>query len=158
MDDQVSAHLEDTLLSDAVASIEKAHSSVAQSVNSEVVMLNWSIGKRIGEDARRGEATASERANLKQLAGRLTERFGRGYTWQDLDRMVKFADLYPEPEVAETLSRQLTWSSMTLILAIANRQRREFYLLTAAREGWSTDILREQIDGELYERIRDVTE
>lgn len=61
-------------------------------------MLYWHIGKRIREEVLGGERAAYGQDVIKRLASRLTRQYGRGYSWQNLFRMMKFAELYPDVE------------------------------------------------------------
>ena len=50
------------------------------------------------------------------------------------------------------LATKLFWSHFMEVLPIKDQNKREFYLIMAAREGWRRNLLRKQIDGMLYER------
>ncbi|HEX9092531.1 MAG TPA: PDDEXK nuclease domain-containing protein [Coriobacteriia bacterium] len=147
-----SAADEDALFGDVSQLIESARTRAAAAVNSELVMLYWHVGKRVREDVLGGEKAEYGRQVTFRLAERLTQRYGRGYGWRNLFRMVKFAEVYPEPEILSTLSTRLSWSSVTEILTLDDRIKRDFYLALCARERWSVRTLRAQICGKLYER------
>jgi len=142
----------DELFGDVAGLIERARTRAAVAVNSELVMLYWSVGKRIREDVLGGERAAYGQVVVKRLAARLTERYGRGWGQRNLERMVRFAECFPRGEIASTLSAQLTWSHLVEILAVSGRHRRGFYAATCARERWSVRTARERIASRLYER------
>jgi hypothetical protein len=143
---------DDRLLADIAALIETARTRAAVSVNSELVMLYWSVGKRIREDVLGGERAAYGQDVVKRLAVQLTERYGRGYGWRNLSRMVKFGDMFPDPDILPTLSAILTWSHFSELVLVAEQPQRDFYAASAARERWSVRVLRERISSKLYER------
>lgn len=66
--------------------------------------------------------------------------------------MVQSAELYPDYEIVAPVARQLTWTNLTLLLAISDSCERDFYFAIASRERWSKRTLRERIDSKLYER------
>ena len=84
-----------------VAILENARARVVRSVNSEMILAYWHIGREIVESLQRGEHRAEYgEAALKTLSGRLTERFGRGYSVSNLQYFrqfyIAFADRSPE--------------------------------------------------------------
>ena len=143
---------EDILFCDVSTMIEGARQRARAAVNTELVMLYWSIGKRLREDELGGKRAEYGQAVVKQLAARLTERHGRGYSRQNLERMMRFADWLDSTEKCSTLSSILSWSHFTELLAIPDEPRREFYAIFAAHERWSVRTLRARIDTKLYER------
>jgi predicted nuclease of restriction endonuclease-like (RecB) superfamily len=143
---------DDALFGDIASLIEGARRRVAASVNSELVMLYWSIGKRVREEVLGGERAAYGQDTVKRLAARLTERYGRGYSWQNLFRMTRVAELYPDGDIFSTLSRKLSWSHFSELLTISDQQKRDFYTAFAAHERWSVRALRARIASKLYER------
>jgi hypothetical protein len=115
-------------------------------------MLYWSIGKRVREDVLGGERAEYRKDVVKRLAARLTERYGRGYSWQNLFRMLKFAELYPAREFFSPLARKLTWTNIAELLTISEQPKRDFYLAMCAHAGWTKRRLRERVSSKLYER------
>lgn len=143
---------DDALFGDVTALIERARNRAASAVNTELVMLYWSIGKRVREDVLGGERAEYRKDVVKRLATRLTERYGRGYSWQNLFRMLKFAELYPDREIFSPLARRLTWTNIAELLTISEQPKRDFYLAMCAHEGWTKRTLRDRVSSKLYER------
>ncbi|MEI7814879.1 MAG: PDDEXK nuclease domain-containing protein [Coriobacteriia bacterium] len=146
------ASQEDALFGDLSSLIERARTRVATTVNSELVMLYWGIGKRIREEVLGGERAAYGRDIVKRVAARLRERYGRGFSWQNVFRMMKFSELYPDPEIFSPLATKLTWTNIAELLTIDEQPKRDFYLAMCAHERWSKRTLRAQVDGKLFER------
>jgi predicted nuclease of restriction endonuclease-like (RecB) superfamily len=151
-DDAVIRDVEEALFGDISELIEQARTRTVVAVNSELVMLYWHIGKRVREEVLGGERAAYGQDIIKRLAGRLTQQYGRGYSWRNLFRMVKFAGLYPDPEILPTLSAKLGWSHIAELLLLNDTDEREFYAAHAAHERWSVRTLRERITSGLYVR------
>jgi len=143
---------DEALFGDVAGLIERARTHAAIAVNSELVMLYWSVGKRIREEALGGERAAYGQDIVTRLAQRLTDRFGRGYTYTALTRMMKFAEWMTDAEIVATVSQQLSWSQLVDLIRLPEQRQREFYAATAARERWSVRTLRERIASKLYER------
>ena len=154
MDDDLAAATpaDAALFGDVAGLIEAARGRAAASVNSELVMLYWSVGKRVREEVLGGERAEYGERVVVRLAEQLTERYGRGWSKASLLRMLQFATAYPEVSIVAPLARQLTWTNITELLAISDQRKRDFYLAFCAHERWSKRTLRAKIAGKLYER------
>ncbi|MBW6469417.1 MAG: hypothetical protein K0B85_09710, partial [Coriobacteriia bacterium] len=71
---------------------------------------------------------------------------------QNLFRMMKFAELYPDVEIFSTVSRKLGWSHIAELLLLNDPDEPEFYAAHAAGERCSVRTLRERIASQLYLR------
>jgi DUF1016 N-terminal domain len=89
---------------------------------------------------------------LPTLATQLALDYGRGFGEKNLRRMVKFAAMFPDEPIVATVSRQLSWSHLVLLLALKDPLQRDYYVQMASAERWSVRTLRERIDSMLYER------
>jgi len=63
---------------------------------------------------------------LATLSQRLTEKFGKGYSYFALTRMVKVAEAYPE-EMFATVSQTLSWNHFIELVSIEDTTKRLFY-------------------------------
>ncbi|MDO8915794.1 MAG: PDDEXK nuclease domain-containing protein [Coriobacteriia bacterium] len=144
--------VEESLFGDVTTLIEAARGRVAITVNAELTMLYWGIGRRIREDVLGLEKPEYGRAVVTRLAERLTVRYGRGYSRSRLFRMVQFAAIYESREIVAPLARQLTWSHLLQLIALENTDERRFYEALAARDRWSKRELARQIQRRLYQR------
>jgi hypothetical protein len=90
--------------------IDGVRRRVAGAVNSELVMLNWSVGKRVREEVFGGERAAHRQQVVRRLARRLTEGYGRGWSGQNIERMILFVAWLPDFKKCSTLSGILSWS------------------------------------------------
>jgi predicted nuclease of restriction endonuclease-like (RecB) superfamily len=143
---------DDALFGDIASLIDSARQRAVVAVNSELVMLYWSVGKRVREGVLGGERAEYGRDTVKRLAARLSQRYGRGYSYSALTRMMKLAAWHPGMEIVATLSQQLTWSHLVELLTIADQQKRDFYTAFSAHERWSVRTLRAKMVSKLYER------
>ena len=68
--------------------------------------------------------------------------------------MRKFAEAYPDFQIVQTLSAQLSWSHHILILDKFKEEKLRFwYLLKSAEQAWSYRILQHQIDMEIHTKF-----
>lgn len=66
--------------------------------------------------------------------------------------MIRFAEVYPDPEILHALSAKLSWTHLRQIIYIDDSLKRDFYAEMCRLEGWSTRVLQEKIQGMLFER------
>jgi len=143
-------HIE--LLSDIRQMINETQDSVAASVNSGLVLLNWNIGTRIRQEILKGERAKYGEEILATLSQQLTEEYGRRFDYSSLTRMIKFAEAFPEKHIVGTLSRTLSWSHFKELLPLERPYQRDFYAELCRIERWSVRTLRQRISSMLYER------
>ena len=91
--------------------IQSARRGVAAVVDTYQVMTNFEIGRRIVEHEQKGAKRAKYGAEvLKELAARLTEEFGRGFSVKNVENMRRFYLLWKDgsPAISQTLSAKLS--------------------------------------------------
>ena len=131
--------------------IDQARNHAARSVDQARVVMYWNIGKRIFEKEQQGKERADYGAFLLEtLSKNLAPVYGSGFSVRQLEICRKFYRTYP---IANTLWSQLNWSQYKLLIAIPDKDKREYYQLEAANEGWSKRQLERQINSMLYERL-----
>lgn len=67
----------------------------------------------------------------------LIKKFGKDFEEKNLRRMLRFASAFPEKEIVVTVSRQLSWSHILVILPLKNNEARIFYANAVGSEGLS---------------------
>ena len=142
----------DHLLGDIRSLIEQARQQVARTVNSAMVALYWSIGKRIREDVLHEKRAEYGEEIVSTLSAQLTMEYGRGFGRRNLFRMMQFAEFFPDERIVSALSAQLGWSHFVEILSLDNALKRDFYAEMCRIERWSVRTLRQKIDRLLFER------
>lgn len=141
-----------SLVDDIRLLINTTRQQVAQVVNSALVILYWSIGKRIKVEIIKGERAAYGQEIVATLSLQLKAEFGEGFSRHNLLRMVNFYEYFSDEKIVVTLSQQLSWSHIISILSVSNPLGREFYAEMCRLEGWSVRTLRQKIGGMLFER------
>lgn len=88
--------------------IEQARALTASQVNATLTLRNWYIGHMIEVAILDQEHADYGKQIVATLSQQLTVRHGRGFELTNLTRMIRFAQLYPDPQIVATLSRQFT--------------------------------------------------
>ncbi len=174
-----------------------ARQHTVQSVNTILVKTYWEIGREIVEHEMGGKPRAEYgKKMLRNLAKELTLRYGRGFSYPNLQKMRQFFNTY---EIVLTLSRQfktdeilptiseqlqgaqilstlssksekpimqtlsaksvltekmlskLSWSHISLLMAVSDTDARSFYEIEIANSGWSVRETKRQIESMLFE-------
>ena len=71
--------------------------------------------------------TVSDHLYVATLSQRLTTRYGKGYTYSALTRMMKVARVYNDREMFATVSQTLSWSQCRELITISDASKRLFY-------------------------------
>lgn len=152
--------------------LDTARRTAARSVNALMTASYWEIGRRIVEAEQQGKRRAGYGEQLiERLARDLTQRFGRGFSRQNLQQMRAFFLTWP---IRQTLSGEsssmpttqagywrldelakvftLPWSAYVRLLSVKDDHARRFYEAEALRGGWSVRQLDRQIGSQFYER------
>ena len=132
--------------------IEQSRQRVAATVNAEVTLLYWHVGKKIREDILKNKRAGYGRQVVASLAAQLQAEFGRGWSKRQLHHCLRFAEVFPEIDIVHALRTQLSWTHLRHITAIDDELKRSFYIELCKHEKWSTRVLKERIDSMLYER------
>jgi len=141
-----------SLLGDIRQVVDAARQQTARAVNSALVIMYWQIGKRIREDVLQNERAEYGKEIVVTLSQQLTEEYGKGFGLRNLEQMIRFTEVFPDLQIAQTLSAQLSWSHFTEIIRLEDRLKREFYAEMCRVERWSVRTLRHKIGHLLYER------
>ncbi len=140
------------LLSDIRTLVSTAQERIATSVNTELTMLYWHIGRRIRTDILQEERAKYGDEIVQKLSAQLTAEFGKGFTSKSLRNMIHFAEIFSDEQIVSTLWRQFTWSHFREFIYIKEPLKREFYIEICRLERWSVRTLRERINSLLFER------
>ena len=85
----------DHLVEQIAALIENAKQHVVTVVNSTMIVTYYEIGRMIVEHEQKGELRAEYgKSVLKELSKNLTNRFGRGFSVDNLENMRRFYITY----------------------------------------------------------------
>ena len=152
-----------------------ARQAAVCNVNALQVLTNFEIGRLIVEHEQKGAKRAEYGEQiLKELSKRLTNEFGRGYSWSNLNHKRRFYLEYNErmqqntndkllpdnlSSILQTLSAKsyapfpLSWSHYVFLMGINNHNERNFYEIESISANWSLRELKRQNNSGLYERL-----
>lgn len=127
----------------------KAQYKAMQAVNKELIFLYWNIGKIILDNSKWGNKF------IDNLSIDLKLEFPeiKGFSVRNLKYMKKFAENYPNFKFVQEVLAQITWyHNIILMDKIDDIEKRKWYVKETIQNGWSSNILKMQIDGRVYER------
>lgn len=142
----------ETLLTELCGLIESARQQVAQTTNATLTMLYWHVGQRIRREVLNERRAQYGEEILSTLSTKLVRDYGQGFGARNLARMVQFAEVFSDEKIVVTLSRELSWSHIVLLLPLKQPLEREYYAELCRLERWSVRTLRERIVSQLYLR------
>lgn len=90
--------------------IADARSAMAFTVNAELTMLYWNVGKRIPEEILACERAEYGKQIVLTLSTQLIDEYGRGWSNRNLNNMIRFSDVFQDRHIAQSLTAQLTWT------------------------------------------------
>jgi predicted nuclease of restriction endonuclease-like (RecB) superfamily len=132
--------------------IDDARQRVATSVNAELTLLYWQIGKHIQSEVLKGERAEYGKQIIASLSKQLTLAYGKGWSERQLHYCLRIAETFPDEKILHTLCSQLSWSHLRLLIVIDDPIKRDFYIQIAQLEKWSVRQLQERIKSMLFER------
>lgn len=132
--------------------IADARTRVAVTVNAELALLYWQIGKRINAEILQGQRAEYGKQVVATLAQQLTVEYGKGWGERQLRDCLRVAQVFPDEEIAHTLCAQLSWSHLRLLVGVDDPLKRDFYIEMSWHERWSVRQLQERMGSMLFER------
>ena len=95
------------LINDLRQIIDSARSHVASTANYELTMMYWHLGDRINRDLLNSERAEYGQQIVSQVATQLQEEYGtKGFELRSIQRMMQFAQTFPDFQIVATLSRK----------------------------------------------------
>lgn len=152
IDNNLIDHVSEHLYEGVAEIIDNAKQRVAVYVNTQTSMTYWNVGNYIVNDLDYQTYSAYGQKILATLSQRLRARYGKGFTYSALTRMMKVARIYNNREMFATLSQTLTWSHFLELVTIEDATKRLYYQQMGIAEHWSVNQLRAKQDEMSYER------
>ena len=139
-------------LAELKARIHAAQQQAARSVNSELVLLYWQIGRGILE--RQGREGWGSKV-IERLAQDLRNAFPtmKGFSRANLLYMRAFAEAWPDQAIVQQAVGRLPWGhNLVLLSKLKATDLRLAYTQRAIDQGWSRAVLVHHIERRLLER------
>ena len=173
----------DALFERISAIIEQGRRHVVTAANIAEVYTKYGVGRYIVEDEQEGKYRAQYgKQVMKAISFRLTERFGKGWSVDTLEKCRTFYYVYSisatpsrnsmeqskEKTVKQStdiisatvlrkleneISFSLSWSHYLILMHIETAEARSFYEIECAQQQWSVRQLSRQVGSSLYERL-----
>ncbi|WP_309609343.1 PDDEXK nuclease domain-containing protein [Flavobacterium sp.] len=132
--------------------INQTRHRVATSINQELTLLYWNIGKTINDDILKNSRADYGKKIIPELSDKLTHLYGSGFNKRNLQNFIKLNTVFEDITILHTVCAKLSWSHIRNIIYIENDIKREFYIQMATHERWSVRTLQDRIDSMLFER------
>jgi predicted nuclease of restriction endonuclease-like (RecB) superfamily len=133
-------------LAELKAQIHTAQQQAARSVNRELVLLYWQIGRGILD--RQGREGWGAKV-IERLAQDLRNAFPamKGFSRANLLYMRAFAEAWPDQEIVQQAVGQLPWGhNLVLLSKLKTHDLRVAYAQRAIDQGWSRAVLVHHIE------------
>ena len=115
-------------------------------VNSAMILTYHKIGTIINERKEWGNKY------IQRLAEDLKE-YGRGYSYDQLKRMSRFAYIFTEDEIRAQAGPQIPWKTLVEIMSkSSSKEEMLWYINQTHQYKWSRRIVTEQFKNKAYER------
>lgn len=132
--------------------IQKARVKAALSVNRELILLYWEIGRRILESQEQEGWGAKV---IDRLAADLRKAFPdtQGFSARNLKYMRAFAEAYPDRGIVQQAAAQIPWFHNCVLLdKVKDPNQRIWYIQQTLENGWSRAVLVHQIESDIFSR------
>lgn len=140
-----------TVINEIKQILTDAREKVARTVNNELLIAYWNIGKVIVESEQAGTEKAEYgKQLLKSLSKELTKELGKGFSRSNLQNMRLLYLNYP---ICQSLSGKLSFTHYCELFSVSDNNARSFYEHEAQNSNWSVRELRRQIETSLFERL-----
>ncbi len=140
------------MLQSIKAAVRDSRFRVQRAVNRDLIDLYWTIGHEI---VQRQETEGWGKSVVERLSSDLCREFPgtSGFSARNLWDMRRLYEEYAgEPELRQLVA-EIPWGQNLLILnMVKNLVARAYYLRMTAEQGWSRNVLLNQIKGQAYER------
>ncbi|WP_131795570.1 PDDEXK nuclease domain-containing protein [Fluoribacter gormanii] len=132
--------------------LQTAQIRAALAANSELIQFYWGLGKELIEKQKSHQWGTGF---LEQFSHDMREAFPemQGFSVSNLQRMKKFATLYPSLSITAQAVPRLPWGHIIrLMQMVKDENTREWYATQTIKNGWSRSFMEVQIETGLYER------
>jgi predicted nuclease of restriction endonuclease-like (RecB) superfamily len=139
-------------LNDVKTRIRSAQISAAISVNQEMTLLYWHIGREI---LLRQEQQGWGSKVINRLSQDLKREFPdmKGFSRSNLKYMRAFAEAWPDFQIGQQVLANLPWTqNVALLEKLKDPTQRLWYAQQSLENGWGRSILIAQIETGLYQR------
>ena len=142
----------DMLFAEIKQIVEESRSHISSTINATLSAAYWQIGKKIKTELLNNQRAEYGKRIIENLSTKLTQEYGKGWSKQQLQHCLRFAETFADYEIVSTLWRQLSWSHFKILIYQDTELKRVFYTQMCRLERWSTRALQDKINSMLFER------
>ncbi len=141
------------LRDEIIARAAAARTRASRAVNTELVLLYWSVGRAILDEQTR-HSWGDDVVGLLAQDLRSTGDLGRGFSRRNLFYMRRFAALWPDEQIVPPLAAQIGWTLHRVLLDAFgdDPDLYAWYVAKTLENRWSRRQLQGQIDLKLHLR------
>ena len=143
----------DEFLRDLKDRIRQSQVKAALAVNQELILLYWQMGQDILQ-RQKNEGWGAK--VIDRLARDLKVEFPemKGFSLRNLKYMRAFAEAYPDRGMMHQTGAQIPWKhNCTILDKVKDPSERSWYIQKTIENGWSRNVLTQQINTHLFERL-----
>ncbi len=126
-----------------------ARGKMLKHIDTTMIEVYWYVGKITYELSENSAKKSYGKKIIDELASKLTNEFGSGFSSVSIRRMRRFYTLYPIWSAVPTI---LSWSHFQELIRLDRKEERNFYELEAIKSNWGYRELSRQINTKLYDR------
>jgi hypothetical protein len=107
--------------------IEEAKKKVAITINEEMIILYWNVGKIIKKEIIKNERAEYGMQIVSSLSQKLSARYGKGFSKSNLWYMVQLYENFPILQSVIGEFKNLSWTHIISLLPLKDELKRKFY-------------------------------
>lgn len=139
---------------DSCKIIDTAKKVAYTAVDTTLTERNWLLGKRIDtEILSKNRAENYGKELIKDLAEKLTNKYGKGFTKTSVYYFLEFYRAYPDIFQSPTGKSLLSWTHYTVLLQLSDKEARDWYENEAISENWGVKTLQRNVASQYYYRM-----
>ena len=113
----------------------------------------WNVGRRIVEEEQNGNSRAAYGKHLiAELADNLKKDYGPGYGKRNLAYYRQFYLSFNDIKILHEFVQNLNWTHIRRLLSVTDPKARQWYMMQASKDMWSTTTLDRNISSQYFER------
>ena len=132
--------LQQAVLTEVRELILTARQQVAQAVNARLTILHWQIGRGIHREILKDKRADYGAEIVSALSRQLEAEFGRGFGRRNLFSMIRFAEVFPDLKIVQSLIAQFWPYSQDLTCYARYGGRRRKPCLELGRNSGFSDL------------------
>lgn len=133
--------------------IEEGRKQAYAAAGNIALATYWNVGRRIVEEEQNGNSRAEYGKRLiAELANNLKKDYGSGYGKRNLAYYRQFYLVFNDIGILHEFVQNLSWTHIRRLLSVTDPKARQWYMIQASKDMWSTTTLDRNISSQYFER------